>query len=150
MTPVEESREKKEITAVVYGMFEAGKNKDLTSLSYFHSSGNIFTKFDEFPPYTRQTSEQAIVYEQATFANISDYEYNIQDLRVDLLDDVAIATFYLEYKGVFINNYSFEGKTIGSRSRVTMVLAKFESSWKIVHEHFSTFPEWPHAQKGGA
>ncbi|MEM0117706.1 MAG: nuclear transport factor 2 family protein [Conexivisphaerales archaeon] len=143
-------REKKEIIALVYAVFEAGKNKDLSSLSSFHLQSKIFSKFDEFPPYSRQDAEQALVYEQAAFVNLSDYQYNIEELRVDFVDNVAIATFYLNYSGVFINDYSFEGKSVSSRSRVTMVFAKTDDGWKIVHEHFSPFPDWPRNQKGGA
>lgn len=146
--------EKKRIAATVYAVFEAGKNKELSLLEELHSNSGKFTKFDDFPPYTRQELQQAIIYEQAAFANISDFQYNIDQLRIDMLGEVAIATFYLDYKGVFVNDYSFEGRPVSNRSRVTMVLAKEAGRWKIVHEHFSTIPEWPSAeskdQKGGA
>ena len=133
---------RKEVEMLVRALFEAGKNKDLSSLPDFHAPPDIFTKFDAAPPYTRQTAQDAFVYEQAAFANISDYEYRLDEFRVDVIGDVALATFYLTYKGVFVNDYSFEGRMVGSRSRVTMVLAKFGTSWKIVHEHFSSFPDW--------
>ncbi len=107
----------------------------------FHSAPSLFTKFDERPPYTRQSSDEAFMYEQATFANISDYEYEIGEERVDLVGDVAIATFYLTFTGVFVNDYSFEGMTVGSKSRVTMVVARFNDRWKLVHSHFSHFPD---------
>jgi ketosteroid isomerase-like protein len=135
-------RAKREVETVIYAFFEAGKNKDLTSLEGFHAPPGLFTKFDETPPYTRQNAEEAFIYEQAAFANISDYEYKLDELRIDFINDVAVATFYLTCKGVFVNNYSFEGRTVGSRSRVTMVLARFPSGWRIVHEHFSPFLEW--------
>ena len=139
-----ESREKqmKEVAAVIHAFFEAGKNKDLSSLADFHASRDVFSKFDENPPYTRQNSQEAFVYEQAAFANISDYSYQIDDLRVDLLGGIAIATFYLTYKGMFVNDYSFEGTPVGSKSRVTMILTRTERGWKIAHEHFSRFPDW--------
>ena len=54
---------------------------------------------------------------------------------------MAIATFYLRYKGVFVNDYSFEGSTVSGRSRVTMVVAKFGDDWRIVHHHASRFPD---------
>jgi ketosteroid isomerase-like protein len=107
----------------------------------YHAPGKLFTKFDENPPYTRQNSEEAFVHEQAAFANISDYEYKIDDLQIDMVGQAAIASFYLTFKGVFVNDYSFEGMTVGSRSRVTMVLARFRDGWKMVHEHFSPFPD---------
>jgi ketosteroid isomerase-like protein len=136
-------KEKKDAAAVIFAFFEAGKNKDLTVLAGFHSSRNSFTKFDENPPYTRQNSDEAFIYEQAAFANISDYEYRIEELQVDLVGDgTAVATFYLTYTGIFVNDYSFEGKPVGSRSRVTMVLTKSQKGWKILHEHFSRFPDW--------
>lgn len=137
----EEDRVKREVTAFILSFFEAGKEKELTTLMDFHAPAKVFTKFDEHPPYTRQDSEEAFVYEQASFANISDYEYKVEALRVDLLGGAAIATFYLTFKGVFVNDYSFEGMTVGSRSRVTMVLGRFADGWKIVHEHFSPFPD---------
>jgi len=133
---------KKEIASVIFGFFEAGKNKDFAALGGFHSSRDSFTKFDENPPYTRQNSDQAFVYEQSAFANISDYSYVIGDLRIDLFGDIAVSTFYLTYKGMFVNDYSFEGSPVGSRARVTMVLAKTGQGWKIAHEHFSRFPDW--------
>lgn len=131
---------KREAAALVHAYFEAGKNKDLSALPGFHSPSEVFTKFDESPPYTRQNSEEAFIYEQAAFANISDYEYNLEDFRVDLIGEAAVVTFYLSYRGVFVNDYSFEGSTVASRSRVTMVLALFNGQWRIAHSHFSAFP----------
>jgi|BEDMetMinimDraft_2_1075160.scaffolds.fasta_scaffold00173_3 ketosteroid isomerase-like protein len=144
------SKDVSEIISTVYAIFEAGKNKDLTSLSSYHLQDKSFSKFDEFPPYSRQDFEQAIVYEQAAFVNLSDYQYRIEDMKIDRIDDVAIVTFYLDYSGVFVNDYSFEGRSVHSRSRVTMVLFKTQEGWKVVHEHFSSFPDWPKYQKGGA
>ena len=134
--------DKKEISSVIHAFFEAGKDKDLSSIEDFHSSPQDFTKFDENPPYTRQNSEEAFVHEQAAFANISDYEYQIDDLRIDLFGDAAVATFYLTYKGIFINDYSFEGSPVGSRVRATMVLTRTSRGWRMAHEHFSRFPDW--------
>ncbi len=147
MQPWQLDKTKKDVASVIFAFFEAGKNKDLTALGRFHSGRN-FSKFDENPPYTRQNSEEAFVYEQAAFANISDYNYEIEDLKIDLVDQVAIATFYLTYRGIFVNDYSFEGKTVSSKSRVTMVLSNLPDGWKIVHEHFSPFPGLP--KKGQA
>ena len=142
MAHAETERDRKAVASVIYGFFEAGKNKDLAALGTFHAPRDSFTKFDENPPYTRQTSDDAFVYEQAAFANISDYSYEIEDLRIDLFGDTAVSTFYLTYKGMFVNDYSFEGSPVGSKARVTMVLTRSGPSWKIAHEHFSRFPDW--------
>lgn len=140
-------KDRKDIEGLIRAFFDAGKNKDLAALADFHASRGLFTKFDENPPFTRQNSQEAFVYEQAAFANISDYTYEIVDLRIDLIGQAAVATFYLTYKGMFVNDYSFEGTPVGSRSRVTMVLAKTEHGWKIAHEHFSRFPDWVSTSK---
>ena len=132
---------KREVAALINSYFDVGKSKDITTLSSFFAPGQYFSKFDESPPYTRQNTDEAFMYEQARFANISDYEYKIDDLRIDLIGFIAIATFYLSYKGVFVNDYSFEGSTVRGRSRVTMVLGKFANEWKIVHHHASRLPE---------
>lgn len=130
---------KKEVSALITAYFEVGKSKDVASLSKFFAPPQYFTKFDESRPYTRQNSADAFIYEQARFANISDYEYKIEDLRIDVLGLMAVATFYLEYKGVFVNDYSFEGSTVGGKTRVTMVVGRFEDGWRIVHQHSSVF-----------
>jgi len=146
--------DKRSVESVIREYFEAGKNKNFSALGSFHFSREVFTKFDENPPYTRQNSDEAFVHEQAAFANISDYSYVIEGLRIDLLDAMAIATFYLTYKGIFVNDYSFEGSPVGSKDRITMVLASSDRGWKIVHEHFSRFPDWEswviQGESGGA
>ena len=130
-------RDRKDAEALVRAFFDAGKHKDFAALAELHAPRDQFTKFDENPPYTRQNSEEAFVYEQAAFANISDYSYSIEDLRVDLIGDVAIATFYLSYSGMFVNDYSFEGSPVRSRTRATMALVRTPKGWRIAHEHFS-------------
>ena len=134
------ARDRKEVEALIHAFFEAGKNKDLAALADFHARREVFSKFDENPPYTRQSSQEAFVYEQAAFSNISDYNYSIDELRADLFEDVAVASFYLNYSGMFVNDYSFEGSPIRGRTRVTMVLTRTPKGWKAVHEHLSHLP----------
>jgi len=147
LEPGTQDKERTEIEAMIFAFFEAGKNKDLAALADFHGPRDVFTKFDENPPYTRQNSQEAFVYEQAAFANISDYWYKIDDLKVDLMEGTAITTFYLTYRGMFVNDYSFEGSPVGAKLRVTMVLLKTDRGWKIAHEHFSRFPDWDSPKK---
>ena len=143
-------KDRKDVEALIRGFFEAGRSKDLSALAAFHAPREQFTKFDESPPYTRQNSEEAFMYEQATFANISDYNYSIDDLRIDLLGDAAIATFYLDYSGIFVNDYSFEGSPVHSRTRVTMVLSRGPRGWRVAHEHLSRMPDPPSQGRAGA
>ena len=141
-------RDRKGVEALIRAFFDAGRNKDLGALASFHAPGDQFTKFDENPPYTRQNSEEAFVYEQAAFANISDYTYSIDDLRIDLFGDVAIATFYLSYSGMFVNDYSFEGSPVRAKTRATMALVRSSKGWRMVHEHLSRLPDLPARKQG--
>ena len=143
MEPRPPDKDKSDVEKAIRAFFEAGRNKDLTALADFHGPRDRFTKFDENPPYTRQNSDEAFVYEQAAFANISDYNYSIDELRVDLLGDAAVASFYLSYSGMFVNDYSFEGSPVRAKTRVTMALARTLKGWRVVHEHLSRFPETP-------
>ena len=136
-------RDRRDIEASIRAFFDAGKSKDLAVLADFHGSREEFTKFDENPPYTRQNSEEAFVHEQAAFANISDYDYAIDGLRIDLMGVLAIATFYLAYSGMFVNDNSFEGPPVRARTRATMVMERTASGWKAVHEHLSRMPDMP-------
>ena len=129
------------MTALINGLLRSREDQGHHEPLRFFAPSQYFTKFDESAPYTRQNSDDAFMYEQARFANISDYEYKIEDLRIDVIGFIAIATFYLSYKGVFVNDYSFEGSTVGGRSRVTMVIGKFGDEWKIVHHHVSRFED---------
>ena len=135
-------KDKFEVEGVVRAFFETGRNKDLTALADFHAPRESFTKFDENPPYTRQNSDEAFIHEQAAFANISDYRYTIDDLRIDLFGESAVATFYLTYGGMFVNDYSFEGSPVSGRARVSMVLVRTQKGWRIAHEHLSRYPDW--------
>ncbi len=47
---------------------------------------------------------------------------------------------------MFVNDDAFEGSPVRSKARVTMVLARTERGWKMVHEHFSRFPDWDPAK----
>ena len=139
---------KREVEAAIVGFYEAGKNKELSELAGFHLR-DCFSKFDDSPPYSRQNSETAFVHEQAAFANISDYSYSLDDLRIDVLGEVAVATFYLSYRGMFVNDYSFEGSPVSGKSRVTMVLARTPKGWRIAHEHLSRPPDWAEGKMSG-
>ncbi len=142
MGPQDSNRDRDDVEGIIRAFYEAGRNKDLTALADFHSSRDSFTKFDENPPYTRQNSDEAFVYEQAAFANISDYRYAIEDLRIDFFGTAAVATFYLTYGGMFVNDYSFEGSPVSGRARATMVVVRTPRGWRIAHEHLSRYPDW--------
>jgi ketosteroid isomerase-like protein len=77
--------------------------------------------------------------EQLQFASISDYDFKIEDMKIEIRGDIAMASFLLHSSGMIVDDYSFRGTTINNKSRATMVLCKVGGQWKILHQHLSKF-----------
>ena len=123
---------------VIFKYFEIAKTKEIEMIdSYLDSK---FTKFGDSPPYDVREFDRALMLEQLQFASISDYDFKIEGLKIEIRGDVAISTFILESTGMIVDDYSFRGTTISSKSRATIVLQKDKSGrWKMVHQHMSKF-----------
>jgi ketosteroid isomerase-like protein len=94
-----------------------------------------YSKFDDWPPFGRQDAAKALENEFSAFKVLSSYSYELKDFEANVLGGTAIATFTLHYQAVMRN------KPFDVTSRVTSVLRKQDSGWKVVHEHYSRFPE---------
>ncbi len=128
------------IREVINQALGIGKSKDLNTIRVIHDAR--LTKFSDTPPYHRMEYEEACLHEEMFFANVSDYDFTIEDLRIDILDkdsSIALVTFMLEHRGIVVDDYSFTGNVMRERVRCTFVLKKDGSRWKIVHEHLSKF-----------
>jgi ketosteroid isomerase-like protein len=77
--------------------------------------------------------------EQLQFASISDYDFKIEDMKIEIKGDIAMASFLLQSTGMIVDDYSFRGTTINNKSRATVVLCKVKGQWKILHQHLSKF-----------
>ena len=128
------------IELTIYQAFEIGKKKDLNAIQRIHSKS--VSKFSDIPPYNLQDYNDVCLHEELFFASISDYNFKIHDLKIDLFDNIALATFILEQEGILVNNYNFTGERLHMRSRATMVLKnENKREWRIIHEHYSIIPE---------
>ncbi|MGI0019606.1 MAG: YybH family protein [Nitrososphaera sp.] len=123
----------------IYNYFQIAKSKEIENLpEFFHDN---FTKFGDSPPYDRRELDRAMMLEQLQFASISDYDFKIEEMKIDVLDNVAIATFTLDSTGLIVDDYSFRGTAIKNKARVTIVLQKDrKGGWKMLHQHFSKMP----------
>jgi len=129
------------IRELIYNYFQLAKTKDLERIREFLIGDERFTKFGDSPPYDRRDFERALMLEQLQFASISDYEFRIEDMKIDLLGDTAVATFMLHTTGMVVDDYSFRGFTVNDVSRITIVLYNGnDRRWQIVHQHFSKLP----------
>jgi len=93
-----------------------------------------YTKFDDWPPFERQGLE-ALKREAEAFQVLAEYDYQSSDWRIDLFEDSASASFTINYGG------TIRGRPFNIRSRVTAFLVKAGGNWKLVHEHWSRFPD---------
>jgi ketosteroid isomerase-like protein len=122
-----------DVKNAVVKRFEAIKNKDEGAIKALMDAG--YTKYDDWPPYQRQEGAQALENESSAFNVLSNYTYELRDFKANVIEDVAVATFTIHYQGTMRN------QPFNFTSRATTVLRKQDSTWKVIHEHLSRFPE---------
>jgi len=124
----------KELRGVVMKIWEDAVNGDTSALKAVHLNSPKFTKFG--PRIAeRQDVESTIKTETEHFSSLTDPNFEVEDLKVDVFGDVAVTTFYNSYSFIK-NNIRVKGK-----GRVTLVFLRTEEGWKIIHEHSSPFNE---------
>ncbi len=121
-----------EVRSVIVKRFDGIKNKDEKAVTALLDES--YSKFDDWPPYQRQDRAQALQNEFSAFKVLSNYSYELKDFKDAVLGEVALATFTINYKA------NMRNEQFDVTSRVTAVLKKQDSTWKIVHEHLSRFP----------
>jgi ketosteroid isomerase-like protein len=132
-SPVSNASPEDEVKNTIVKRFDGIKNRDETSVRAL--IGEHYNKFDDWPPFGRQDGTKALENEFGAFKVLSNYSYELKDFEANIFGDMAVATFTIHYQGQ-IRNRPFD-----VTSRVTSVLRKEDSRWKVVHEHFSRFPE---------
>jgi len=128
-----------EVKNTIVKRFDGIKNRDEAAVRAL--IGEHYNKFDDWPPFGIQDSTKALENEFGAFKVMSNYTYELKDFETNVFGDAAVATFTIHYQGQ-IRNRPFD-----MNSRVTSVLRRQDSGWKVVHEHFSRFPEETHQQQ---
>jgi len=128
--------DKDDILEIITIFFNAGKTKNLAPLSAIQLDDARFSSYSDVPPLDLKDYATTIALQQLRFVSISDYEFEINNARVDIFDNCAVATFNVRQKGMVVDNYSFRGQHLIMGSRGTFVLIKSQK-WKIVHLHLS-------------
>lgn len=132
--------DKDEITEIINIFFTAGKTKNLAPLCAIQLDDAKFSSYSDVPPLDLKDFATTFALQQLRFVSISDYEYELKNLRIDLFDNFAIATFLVKQTGMIVDNYSFRGEHLSMTSRASFVLAK-TAKWKIVHLHLSKYSD---------
>ena len=126
----------KEVIEIIESFFDVGKTKNFSVLRDIQLNDSIFSSFSDVPPYDLKDYSTTIVLEELRFASISDYDYEIKNIKVTILENTAILTCKLMQKGMLVDNKSFTGQHIIIDGRATFVLLK-RKNWKIIHYHLS-------------
>ena len=126
----------KEVIEVIESFFDVGKTKNFSVLRDIQLNDSIFSSFSDVPPYDLKDYSTTIVLEELRFASISDYSYEIKNIKVTILENTAVLTCELVQNGMLVDNKAFTGEYITIHGRATFILLKREN-WKIIHYHFS-------------
>ena len=128
--------DKEEILELIEMFFEAGKTKDFTILRKIQIDSPEFSSFSDVPPYDLKDFSTTIALEELRFSSLSDYDYEMNNVKVSIFGNTAILACDLIQKGMLVDTKAYTGEYITINSRATFVLIK-KTDWKIVHYHFS-------------
>ena len=128
--------ESEEIIKIIETLFESGVTKDFSQLKDIHLDEPKFSSFSDLPPYDLKDYKTTIELEELKFISISDYSYEIKNLKISIFGDTAIVAMELIQQGMLVDNKAFTGEHIKIKGRATFVLVK-QPTWKIAHIHLS-------------
>ena len=124
--------EHEEIIKIVESFFEIGKSKKLEILKDIQINDSSFSSFSDVPPYDLKDFSTTVMLEELRFISISDYDYIINNVKVNVFEDTSVVALELIQKGMLVDNKAFTGEHITIPGRATFVLIK-KPTWKIVH-----------------
>ena len=117
-----------ELREVVESIATDAMAANIEGLQAIHLKSEKFTKFGP-RSFDRQNVASTNESEAAFFGSVADMKYEALDLKIDVLGDVGIVTYYPHV--TFIK----DGQNKEVYGRQTLVFLKTQDGWKIVHEH---------------
>jgi len=119
-----------EIAAVLTDIFAAIDQREIETLLAFHAYGPMFTDFKDGLPRTGSEGNEAS--ERALVDMISSFDYDLNDLQIDVLSGtVAKVTFHADFRP------TIQGVEYQQLAQGTLIFVKVKGDWKIIHEHLS-------------
>jgi ketosteroid isomerase-like protein len=125
-----EAEEQGRIAKLLHEIVDAAQKKELDRLDSYHWYSPKFSKFDD-DLLRRQDAAASRKGERDGLVAMKSITARIDDLKVDLFGSVAVATFLLKY------DIDMGKEKASGIDRSTVVFAKDDGRWKIVHEHHS-------------
>ncbi|MBU2997847.1 nuclear transport factor 2 family protein [Cellulophaga baltica] len=120
---------KQEVKSVLDSLFISIQKRETEELLSYHLYSDKFTEFRDGLPRTGSSENEE--YERQLIKNISSFDYNLGDLKIDIFDRVAIVTFNADFRPTIGEN------VVQLWRQGTIVFVKNNGVWRITHEHFS-------------
>lgn len=117
-----------ELRAVIDSIAADIMTANISGLQGIHLDSDKFTKFGP-RQFERQDVAATNASEAAFFSSISNANYEVEDLKIDVFGDVGIATYYPRV------SFERDGEAVRVTGRQTLVFLNTQDGWKIVHEH---------------
>jgi ParB/RepB/Spo0J family partition protein len=121
---------RKTLTKLVSDVIVGVSSNDLRPL-FDSRSTHGYSLFSQFPPFLKLNREMAQDHLCSILRESRGLRVRLQDLDLRIHGNFAYATMYV------IHEITYNGKTLKNKTRTTMIFAKEDNLWKIVHEHFS-------------
>jgi len=78
--------DKEEIFKVIQTFFEIGRTKNFSVLRNIQLDSPEFSSFSDVPPYSLKSYSDSIVLEELKFAGISDYDYEMKNVKIGIFE----------------------------------------------------------------
>ena len=117
-----------EIREVIKSIVSDAETANIEGLKAAHLASDKFTKFGP-RSFDRQDVISTNNSEEEFFGTISNYRQEINDLKINVFGNVAIATYYPHV------SFILDGVEKSGSGRQTLVFLKTKDGWKIIHEH---------------
>ena len=111
-------------------VFDAAETKDFQRLDGYHLYGPKFTKFSG-GSNERLDADATRQGEHDGLGAINGLKMRAENLKIDVFEKVAVATFILDY------SFDLGGQTAHRKDRTTLVFVNDRGNWQIAHEHLS-------------
>ena len=118
-----------EIKVIVDNIFKSIQNKDAERLKSYHLYGPKFTAFA--PGMLRQGSKENEEKERETINSISSFEYNLNDLKINVFGEVGVVTYHGDFE------FTFETGNKQMHTQTSLIFVRTGTGWKLTHEHSS-------------
>ena len=136
--------DKEEVLKVIQTFFEIGRTKNFSVLRNIQLDSPEFSSFSDVPPYGLKSYSDSLVLEELKFASISDYDYEMKNVKISIFGSTGVVTFVLNQKGMLVDNKAFTGQHITINGRVSLglfeVSLRFRLFLVVYRLKFGTIP----------